>query len=246
MVIWSKLRHPNVLPFMGFLLENGYPAFVCQWMDGGSLRQRIESGKLGRSQDSILALALGIVKGLAYLHNSKVTHCDLKCDNIYLSPEREPLLADFGQSQLADQSLGWEYPTSFAGTVRWASIELLKYRQGENVRYTKETDVWAFGMVLFELISHKLPFFEIRMEMQVMGAIVDGILPSCPDDIDLDTGNIGHRLWDLCETCWRADPKQRPSLTEISSKLSKIADFAPADHSGDVPKSSSTTPDITP
>ncbi len=48
MIFWSKLRHPNVLSFMGFLLENGYHAFVCQWMDGGSLQQRIESGKQSR------------------------------------------------------------------------------------------------------------------------------------------------------------------------------------------------------
>ncbi|TDL15424.1 kinase-like protein, partial [Rickenella mellea] len=115
-------------------------------------------------QADILYLVRGIACGLAYLHQSEVVHADLKSDNILISPEGDPLLTDFGISRTLVVTHILTGLSNLMGSVRWMATELLNPNgrslddsDAEDrtlmtefaVAQTKETDIWAFGMVVY-------------------------------------------------------------------------------------------------
>ncbi|KLO04581.1 kinase-like protein, partial [Schizopora paradoxa] len=139
----SGLSHPNLLPFVGYLLVDGFPAIVTPWIDGGNLRDRIKNGALSRSEEMT---ARGIVDGLSYLHSKSIMHCDLKSANVFLSSSDSPLLADFGLSRFveSDETILFTHADDSLGGPRWSAPELFECSQ-----FTVRTDVWAFGMLLY-------------------------------------------------------------------------------------------------
>ncbi|KLO19000.1 kinase-like protein [Schizopora paradoxa] len=211
--IWSSLHHPNVLPLLGYVMQGSYPAFVSQWMVKGSLRNYLE-----KSTDiPLVHLARGIADGLLYLHNQGVVHSDLKSDNILMSDSFSPLLADFGISRLMTSSSSTSSTTGAKGSARWMAFELLSPRMnGASGKHTKESDVWAYGMVIYELLTGHVPYMDLKNDLQVSVAIAGGQLPAMPDNLDEE--NKKH-LWWICQKCWRSFPKKRPGIGRILSKL---------------------------
>jgi len=144
--IWSSLHHPNVLPLLGYVMHGAYPALVSQWMAKGSLRRYMEKS----SNVPVIRMARGIADGLMYLHNQDVVHSDLKSDNILMSDAGEPLLADFGISCIMTSSSTTNTTTGVKGSARWMAVELLTPSEtAESGKHTKQTDVWAYGMVVY-------------------------------------------------------------------------------------------------
>ncbi|TDL15451.1 kinase-like protein, partial [Rickenella mellea] len=165
--IWSKLVNPNVLPLLGFVVDgDSFPALVAEWMDNGTILNYINANM----QADILYLVRGIASGLAYLHQSKVVHADLKSDNILISPEGAPLLTDFGISRTLVVTHTFTGLSNLMGSVRWMATELLAVAQ------TEDTDIWAFGMVVYELLTMNHPYYGMS-EVQAMFRIAAGKLP---------------------------------------------------------------------
>ncbi|KLO13728.1 kinase-like protein [Schizopora paradoxa] len=151
MKIWSTLNHKNILPLLGYFVEGGkYPNFISMWMENGSLYDYMEEISGGIESLSIMS---GIASGLTYLHAEGVIHADLKSPNVLISDTKEPLLADFGLSQVlyplfstAGQSSNSNSPT---GTVRWMAREFFDESSVTAIVPNEKSDVWAFGMVLY-------------------------------------------------------------------------------------------------
>ncbi|KLO05454.1 kinase-like protein, partial [Schizopora paradoxa] len=141
--ILSKLWHPNILPFTGYLVRNGFPAIVSPWIENGNLRSQIQTGRLSSSDET----ALSIVRTFTlYLHSQNVVHCDLKSPNVLLSSTNRPIIADFGLSRFVgnDTSVPFSLTSTGPATVRWSAPELF-----DGVHHSNATDVWAFGMLLY-------------------------------------------------------------------------------------------------
>lgn len=139
--IWSSLKHPNILPLLGFVMHGNYPAFVSLWMVNGSLRTYMQN----KPKFSLSYMAREIARGLHYLHDHGIVHSDLKGDNILISILGKPLLADFGISHIITTSAA-STTTGVGGSVRRMAVELLAMEAG---KHTKQTDVWAYGMVIY-------------------------------------------------------------------------------------------------
>ncbi|KLO14114.1 hypothetical protein SCHPADRAFT_939791 [Schizopora paradoxa] len=211
--VWSGLNHPNILPLLGYVRHGEYPAMVSRWMVKGSTRDYIE-----RNPDYSKAyMTTGIAAGLAYLHERNIVHSDLKSDNIFISDSGEPLLADFGISRIVTQTSSTSQ-SSAKGSIRWMAIEFwlsdLNEEEGKVV-HTKHTDIWAFGMV--ELLTHRVPFFEITSDVRVLSKIEKGLLPSRPTSLE---GGDKQLLWSICQECWRTIPQERPNILSICERLS--------------------------
>ncbi|KLO06374.1 kinase-like protein, partial [Schizopora paradoxa] len=144
--ILSKVSHPNILPFTGYLMQNGCPSIVSPWVEKGDLRGQIERGQLNRSDKSLVTMAFGIAQGLEYLHLNDIVHCDLKSPNILISSTDAPILADFGLSRFVTNNAS-VYFSSTCGSpasMRWSAPELF-----DGAPFSNATDMWAFGMVLY-------------------------------------------------------------------------------------------------
>ncbi|KLO18177.1 kinase-like protein [Schizopora paradoxa] len=216
--IWEKMLHKNVLPLIGFMLEGSasFPNFVSEWMDYGVLPDYMKA--FPRASAETRRVLFGVAAGLAYLHNEGVIHADLKGRNILVSPNKQPLLADFGLSRMLVQSQVTSGSRSQAGTVRWTAKELILDIDDENSKCNMSTDIWAFGMVIYELLSGAVPYHSFKNDFAVARAIGKGKLPENPPlDVNGDP-TLFNSLWELSASCW-VEYSSRPSAIECLQRL---------------------------
>ncbi|KLO08225.1 kinase-like protein [Schizopora paradoxa] len=220
--IWAALHHANVLPFLGFLVEgdNMAPSLVSEWMANGTLFHFMK--RIPRAGIIARIILRGIASGLHYLHAHFVIHADLKSSNILMSSSGTPLLADFGLSLTLTQTQSSPMSTSSSstskGTVRWMAIELLSMNEEEPARKPDEkSDVWAFGMIVYEMLSWKLPYWKKTQDALVIVAINNGTLPVKPD---APHSTIFDHLWILALLCWIKEAALRPDTEQIVNYLS--------------------------
>jgi len=160
-------------------------------------------------------MCLDIIKGLLFLHNHSIIHRDLKTDNIFVTlNERKEInqlaIGDFDTAKKVGKS---GYAKTILGTPGYIAPEVL--RANETSGYSFKADVYSFGIVLYEILTLKLPF-EDYPQFNVPDMVMKGIKPAIPSDI-LDSSYS--ELIDLFITCTSSEPSLRPSTTEIKDKL---------------------------
>ncbi|TDL13941.1 kinase-like protein, partial [Rickenella mellea] len=213
--IWSDLDHPNILPLLGFSMEFGpHPTFVTEWMSNGTVLDYVKANP----EASILQLSIGIAAGLRYLHKREIVHADVKSSNVLVSPTGVPLLIDFGLSRLVIMST-----REAGGTFRWMAYELCggippeHWRDSIRTVATKETDVWAYGMTVLELLTKAYPYSHLKTDFQVFSAIGKGSLPQKPSNLK---GSEENALWQyICCPCWSRTASRRPTMSELLEDL---------------------------
>ncbi|KAH8115036.1 kinase-like domain-containing protein [Phellopilus nigrolimitatus] len=223
--VWSGLNHPNILPFCGYMLEGKFPSLISEWMENGTVRRYLER----RPDLDLLPLVIGIAEGLKYLHGEGVIHSDLKSENVLISDDGLPRICDFGISRIlvSSQTFGGTslQNNGTRGSLRWMSKELLEICEPPNT-HSMESDIRAFGMTVYELLTKELPFFHLKIDAHVMFHILSGNQPSRPSSIE--TRPVCHqKLWDLCQTCWYI-PVKRPRIDDLVSTLNALRDEQPS------------------
>ncbi|KAF9643193.1 kinase-like protein [Thelephora ganbajun] len=228
-VAWRHLRHPNILPLLGVNLQQQRFAMISEWMDHGNINEFIKKHE-GVNHVQLLVDA---ATGLEYMHSLHMVHGDLKGANILINQGLRACLADFGLSTIvgvercaaANASLisvaSKESLMSFTagGTVRWMSPELLDPdRFGiTGCRPTKQSDCYAFGMVVYEVLCGNAPYRDITNEFAVINTIMNGGRPQKPEAAE----NLGftNELWRIVEQCWSVDISTRPDVRAVLSHL---------------------------
>lgn len=143
------LRHPNVVAVLGTLTWEGAPAVLLEYVDGGSLRQRL-GRRLPRSE--ALRVLAAVARGLAEAHALGLVHRDLKPENVLLGGDGSVKVADWGLSRPVDDTSGLTASGSLLGTPAYMAPE-----QARGEQPTTAVDCWALGMVAWELLSGRLP-----------------------------------------------------------------------------------------
>ncbi|KAK9673784.1 hypothetical protein RND81_12G189300 [Saponaria officinalis] len=212
--VLSKLHHRNVLEFIGAFRQEDVFCIITEYLPEGSLRSYLN--KL-RSQESrlklqkVIVLALEIAHGMEYVHSKGIIHRDLKPENVLIDKNflRFGLkIADFGASCEDSSS---EIMDSDAGTYRWMAPEMIKGKKS----CTRKVDVYSFGLVLFEMVSRRIPFAGMS-PVQVAYAVVNRKLrPDIPDECPAPMKN-------LIEQCCCLDPKIRPDFCQIVKVLEQF------------------------
>ncbi|KAL5531785.1 hypothetical protein ACEPAF_5347 [Sanghuangporus sanghuang] len=166
--VWSKLSHRNILPLLGYAIDKSteFPMLISEWMENGSAWNFVT-----RHLDcDIMHLLVGTACGLNYLHSLGVIHSDIKSDNIMISKAGDALICDFGCARMVDASRSFANLTSGVnGTSRYLAYELLVPLDSNDelpTIHSMKTDVWAFGMTMYELCTLRRPYANLR-ETQV-------------------------------------------------------------------------------
>jgi len=147
----SALDHNNICTIHEFnQTENGRMYIVMACYEGQSLQKKLESGPL--SMDESLDLAIQIARGLARAHSKGIVHRDIKPANIIITRDNVVKIVDFGLAKLADRTKITKEGTTL-GTAAYMSPEQV---QGEDV--THQTDIWSFGVLLYEMLTGDMPF----------------------------------------------------------------------------------------
>jgi len=211
--ILAKLRHPNVLLFMGASTESEHLTIVTEFLEGGTLREYQDS----HTVDLKLALRFGkhIAFGLNYLHLRGIIHRDLKRENLLLDRSLVVKLSDFGLSCLIPREGFVEGQT---GTPWLIAPEIWKKQ-----KYNESVDVYSFGLTFWEIMCNKEvgddpKFLAIQNLTQLLDAVVrNGIRPSIPPTSPPD-------LVILLRNCWDGDPSRRYNFGQIIPLMEKITE----------------------
>ncbi|EIN07578.1 kinase-like protein [Punctularia strigosozonata HHB-11173 SS5] len=206
-VMWRRLSHPNIVPFLGVAYWRQRICIVSQWMEHEDVMSYLKRFP----QANRLAMITDIARGLKYMHESGVVHGDMKPRNVLIDSARRARLSDFGLAVTAfgTQSLALESGTSsHSGTVRYMAPELSDQR-AEGQGLTKEADVYGFGMTSWEIFDGRIPFPELRSDYAVLIKVQRGERPSRP------AVELVDNVWALMKACWCDDPSARPSSTYI-------------------------------
>ncbi|KXS21569.1 kinase-like protein [Gonapodya prolifera JEL478] len=194
--LMAKLRHPNIVQLMAVVLEPNRKALIMEYMPAGSLFDVITKKSLTWPQ--IISIANDIARGCAYLIKMGVLHRDLKSGNVMVRDDLSAAkICDFGLSQnLRAKS------KDVVGSIRWIAPELFDLTPN-----TEKSDVFAFGMILYELVSRRLPFHEYNDD-QVEQAYRRGLRPVIPEKVPAGFKSI-------IEHCWHQDPSKRPTFVQM-------------------------------
>ncbi|XP_019456126.1 PREDICTED: serine/threonine-protein kinase CTR1 [Lupinus angustifolius] len=216
--IMKRVRHPNVVLFMGAVTKRPHLSIVTEYLPRGSLYRLIHRPASGEVMDARrrLRMILDVAKGINYLHCLKppIVHWDLKSPNLLVDKNWTVKVCDFGLSRFKANT--FLSSKSFAGTPEWMAPEFLR---GE--RSNEKSDVYSFGVILWELVTLQQPWSGLS-PAQVVGAVAfqNRRLEMPP--------NISPTLATLMESCWADDPAERPSFTSIVDTLKKLLK-SPAD-----------------
>ncbi|KAK6116088.1 hypothetical protein DH2020_008357 [Rehmannia glutinosa] len=217
--IMKRIRHPNVVLFMGAVTKRPHLSIVTEYLPSieilwsrGSLFRLIHRPAAGEMLDQRrrLRMALDVAKGINYLHRltPPIVHWDLKSPNLLVDKNWTVKVCDFGLSRFKANT--FISSKSVAGTPEWMAPEFLR---GEPSN--EKSDVYSFGVILWELITMQQPWSGLS-PAQVVGAVA---FQNRRLSIPQNTSPI---LVSLMESCWADDPAQRPSFTNIVDTLKKL------------------------
>ncbi|KAG6474596.1 hypothetical protein ZIOFF_068534 [Zingiber officinale] len=242
--IMRKVRHKNVVQFIGACTRPPKLCIVTEFMSGGSVYDYLHKQKGIFKLPALLRVAIDISKGMNYLHQNNIIHRDLKAANLLMDENEAskfkdiyllvPLdwfslkfcsqsgygssfyanlfgvvkVADFGVARVKVES---GVMTAETGTYRWMAPEVIEHKP-----YDHKADVFSFGIVLWELLTAKLPYEYLTPLQAAVGVVQKGLRPTIPK-------NAHPKLAALLEGCWKQEPTDRPDFSEILETLQHIA-----------------------
>jgi tetratricopeptide (TPR) repeat protein len=149
--IVAKLEHPHIVPVYDFSEHNGMAYLVMRYVEGETLKAHLKKGPLPPAR--ISEILKPVAEALAYAHGQGVLHRDIKPSNIMLTPEGGIFLTDFGLARMAQSGESTLSQDMMIGTPQYMSPEQAK---GEEV--DERTDIYSLGVVLFEMLTGRVPF----------------------------------------------------------------------------------------
>lgn len=208
--IMRKIRHKNVVQFIGACTRPPNLCIVTEFMAGGSVYDFLHN-KGGRIDvPAILKIATHVSKGMNYLHENNIIHRDLKSANLLMDENGIVKVSDFGVARVQNKS---SVMTAETGTYRWMAPEVIEHRP-----YNHKADVFSFGIVLWELLTHKLPYANLTPLQAAIGVVQKGLRPAIPK-------NTHPEIVGLLERCWHQDPSLRPEFSEIITNLLHLSEM---------------------
>ncbi|CAO2834059.1 unnamed protein product [Amaranthus hypochondriacus] len=206
--ILREVQHENVVHFIGACTKSPDLCIVTEYMPGGSLYKYLHKNKRDLKLPELLKFAIDVSKGMEYLHCNGIIHRDLKSANLLMDTLQVVKVADFGVARFLHQD---GVMTAETGTYRWMAPEVINHQP-----YDQKADVFSFAIVLWELMTAKIPY-ENMTPLQAALGVRQGLRPEIPQDIH-------PRLCDLMKRCWDASPDNRPPFSVIRTELEDILD----------------------
>ncbi|GAB4844751.1 hypothetical protein Ancab_038141 [Ancistrocladus abbreviatus] len=249
MEILGKIRHRNILKLYACLIKENASYLIFEYMANGSLfralHREIKCGKPELDWYQRYRIALGVAKGIAYLHHDcspQIIHRDIKSTNILLDDDYEPKIADFGAAKAAQRSLMASECSRFAGTHGYIAPEV-----AYTLKINEKSDVYSFGVVLLELLTGRRPIDEAYGEGRDIVSWVLSCLGNQKGDADILDSRLSlksdyvvkddmMKVLKVATLCTAKNPSLRPPMRDVVTMLidAKPRTLAPAgNHSAD-------------
>ncbi|XP_055368826.1 protein tyrosine kinase 2aa isoform X2 [Betta splendens] len=203
-----QFDHPHIVKLIGVITEN--PVWIIMELCTlGELRSFLQVRKYSLDLATLILFAYQLSTALAYLESKRFVHRDIAARNVLVSSVDCVMLGDFGLSRYMEDS---SYYKASKGKlpIKWMAPESINFR-----RFTSASDVWMFGVCMWEILMYGIKPFQGVKNNDVIGRIENGerlaMPPQCPPT-----------LYSLMTKCWSYDPSKRPRFTELKTQLSTI------------------------
>uniref|UniRef100_A0A452GP57 non-specific serine/threonine protein kinase n=1 Tax=Gopherus agassizii TaxID=38772 RepID=A0A452GP57_9SAUR len=203
MQVLRRTRHVNVLLFMGFMTRPSF-AIITQWCEGSSLYRHLH------------------VCETRYLHAKNIIHRDLKSNNIFLHEGLTVKIGDFGLATVKTHWSGARRVEQPRGSVLWMAPEVI--RMQDSSPYSFQSDVYAYGVVLFELTTGSLPYGHVRSRDQILFMVGRGYLSP---DMSRVPSTCPKALKRLMMNCLKFNRDERPLFPQILATVEQLQRLLP-------------------
>ncbi len=205
--IMKDLCSEYLVGLRGICLNPRY-GLVMEYCEGGTLQDRLEKTSQTITLQQMILWAMEVCNALRILHDLNILHRDLKGENVFLGSHDEAKVGDF------DLSLKLRSPSEskkgvnggLVGTPRWLAPELFYDK-----RYSTATDVYSLGMILWHILTRKIPFEKVKpymLEYVKLQAIQEDLPENCPP-----------LFQEMILACWNPDPNRRPAAGQVGDRF---------------------------
>ena len=203
--ILQKLDHQNIIKFYDVFIEKKSEItlnLVTEYADGGDLSEKIKNQKKNNyfPENEILDYFIQICFALKHIHDKKIIHRDLKSQNIFLTKKGIVKLGDFGVAKNLQNT--WKKASTIIGTPYYLSPEIVMSKP-----YSFKSDIWSLGVLLYEMMSLKMPFDAVSLPMLTL-KIMKGDYPPPPNIYSRDLRNLVSMLLNVSSD-------KRPDINQI-------------------------------
>uniref|UniRef100_A0A0E0HBI5 non-specific serine/threonine protein kinase n=1 Tax=Oryza nivara TaxID=4536 RepID=A0A0E0HBI5_ORYNI len=220
----SAMQHRNLVKLHGFCIDSNTPLLVYEYLQNGSLDTALFGhSRLNLDWGTRFNIILGIASGLTYLHEEssvRIVHRDIKASNILLETDLTPKISDFGLAKLYDEKKT-HVSTRIAGTLGYLAPEYAM-----RGRLTEKVDVFAFGVVVLEIVAgrsntnnsleeSKIYLFEWLWDLYEKEQVLGIVDPSLKDF----NNNKAFRVIRVALLCTQGSPHQRPPMSKALAML---------------------------
>lgn len=212
--IMAKFNHPNIVHLIGVCFDRHPRFIVLELLAGGDLKNFLKGERLkglyGLKMKDLLLAVIDVAKGCQYMESKRFIHRDIAARNCLLSSTdyaRVVKIADFGMAKDIYRSDYYRKGGKTMLPIKWMPPEA--YMDGI---FTSKTDVWAFGVLLWEVFSLGLQPYPGLLNHEVIRMVPQGSRLEIPQDCP-------PTLYDLMQLCWKLEPEERPTFSYLLEKL---------------------------
>uniref|UniRef100_A0A3Q3E3N8 non-specific serine/threonine protein kinase n=1 Tax=Labrus bergylta TaxID=56723 RepID=A0A3Q3E3N8_9LABR len=221
MQVLRKTRHVNILLFMGYMTKPNF-AIITQWCEGSSLYRHLHVTETKFDTMRRIDVARQTAQGMDYLHAKNIIHRDLKSNNIFLHEGWTVKIGDFGLATVKSRWSGSQQVEQPSGSILWMAPEVI--RMQDTNPYTFQSDVYGYGVVLFELMSGTLPYCNINNRDQIIFMVGRGYLSP---DLSKLSSTSPKSMKRLIVDCLKFKRDERPLFPQILVAIEQVQDLLP-------------------
>uniref|UniRef100_A0AAY4DN67 non-specific serine/threonine protein kinase n=1 Tax=Denticeps clupeoides TaxID=299321 RepID=A0AAY4DN67_9TELE len=221
MQVLRKTRHVNILLFMGFMTKPNF-AIITQWCEGSSLYRHLHVTETKFDTMRRTDVARQTAQGMDYLHAKNIIHRDMKSNNIFLHEGWTVKIGDFGLATVKSRWSGSQQVEQPSGSILWMAPEVI--RMQDSNPYTFQSDVYGYGVVLFELMSGTLPYSNINNRDQIIFMVGRGYMSP---DLSKLYANCPKSMKRLIIDCLKFKREERPLFPQILVGIEQVQDLLP-------------------
>uniref|UniRef100_A0A8C2DQH3 Tyrosine-protein kinase n=1 Tax=Cyprinus carpio TaxID=7962 RepID=A0A8C2DQH3_CYPCA len=207
--ILKQYDHPNIVKLIGVCTQRQPIYIVMELVPGGDFLSFLRKKKEDLKTKQLVKFALDAAAGMAYLELKNCIHRDLAARNCLVGENNVLKISDFGMSRQEDNGI---YSSSGLKQIpiKWTAPEALNYG-----RYSSESDVWSYGILLWETFSLGVCPYPGMTNQQAREQVEKGYRMSCPQ-------KCPDEVYRIMQRCWEYKPENRPKFVDIQKELTAV------------------------